>query len=510
LVSEEHWPATRQSLLIELLDHVRTKRHPIDGVVAMRGGEVLFDCAFHPYRAGALHQIYSCTKTLVGILIGIAIDKGHIAHVAQPIADFLSPGQRERLDPAKRALTIEHFLTMTSGLDIDDHGGNFEGYFAMTRNADMLGNALARPLAAAPGERFRYNNAGSHVLCCVLKAATGETPLAFARRYLFAPMGIETVIWDADAQAGNTGWAGIALAPRDLAKVGQLYLRRGLWNGKRLVSEDWVRASTAGRVAAKPHGHYGYHWWCGPDRFEAVGLFGQYLVVVPEDDAVVAITSSLPPGEFLLPKYLMSRFVLPAIGAANETDPLTAARLRSAVARVGRDAADAPFVWRSAEEGQCRDGAFERTAAPAFRFAVPARAKRQDCTSKFQVAALSTFEGYPLFVSVRDVPRGMTGERAGLQFAAGLKSFGAAEQLEILSNRETALACGGTCWRTDIRYRFKGSTVCTAVVLSALSGGKWICLEGHTPGNPAEIAAILESFRFMSEAPLTTDVPRAG
>lgn len=505
-MNRDHWPgaawrnsggsAIAEAPLADMLELIRVKRHAIDAILVQRGREVVFDCAFQPYRPGAPHPLYSCTKTIVGILLGIAIDKEYIESVERPIVDFLPAGHPARSDPRKRAITLRHFLTMTTGLDIEDHGGDFRGYFAMTRSDDLFDRVVRLPVAFPPGEKFKYNNGGSHVLACVLQAATGMTPLEFARDNLFAPLGIEKVAWDRNEQAGNTGWAGLSLTARDLAKIGRLYLDDGIFDGRRIVSSEWVRESIRAHVTAKPHGHYGYHWWVEPNQFEAIGLFGQYAFALPGHDAVVVIFSTLAPGDFLLPKYLLGRFILPALSGAGEKDAFAGARLHSLMAQAQRPGPDDRLVWRAPEEGMVEEGEFRRSAAPAFRFRCPPRATKQRTTWKYQVGALNTFEGFPFFVSVNEIPRGVAVENAGAHFAAGLRNFGPVEQFDILSNRPFTLACGAQAYRTDIRYQFRGSNVCTASVLSAYRDNKWVCLEGHTPGDPNEMAAIVESLMF--------------
>ena len=246
-------------VLARLLDHIEHKAPGIDSILVARGQDVLFDCTFAPWPRDRAHPIYSCTKTILGLLIGIAIDKHLIGGLDDAIYPLLRPGRRAGLEPARAAITIRHLLTMTSGLATEDYGGSFNGYFNMLSHRDLVERTLDLPLRAAPGEAFHYNNAGSHLLACILRNATGVSVLDFAREHLFGPLGIEDAAWDENREAGVTGWSGLSLRPRDLAKIGRLYLDGGLWGDRRIVSQAWVDASVRGHVEAKPHGRYGLH-----------------------------------------------------------------------------------------------------------------------------------------------------------------------------------------------------------------------------------------------------------
>lgn len=490
--------AVDAELLARLLDHIEQKAPGIDSILVTRGRDVLFDCTFAPWPTGGLHPIYSCTKTILGVLIGIAIDKQLIGGVDESVYRLLRPERCGDLGPEREALTIGHLLTMTSGLAAQDYGGSFNGYFQMLSRRDLVEQTLDLPMRSAPGSEFHYNNAGSHLLACILRNATGISVLDFAREHLFGPLGIEEFTWDQNPQAGVTGWSGLSLSPRDLAKVGQLYLDGGLWGHRRIVSTGWVEASTRGYAEAKPHGRYGYHWWVEPDLFMGVGHFGQYLIAVPESDLVIVINSSLQPGEMLLPKYLARTYLLPAFATRSQgpDDAFALAEVRTLMARARLPKAANRFVWHDEPRGVAQDGLFERTAFPAFRFRYPPRSARANLTSPSQVAAITTFESYPLYAFINDVPPGASLEGAGAIYAAALRTFGKAERFEVRSNKPFHLSDGTPAYRTDIRYRFEGSLTINAVVVSAFRQGKWICIEGHTPGDPTEIATIAESMTF--------------
>jgi CubicO group peptidase (beta-lactamase class C family) len=277
-------------VLAEMLDHARKRGLPVHNVLVVRHGRIVLDASFYPYDPGRPHDIASATKSIVSVLIGIAIDKGYIADAKQGVTDLLSGTSRFELDSRKSAIALEHLLTMTSGFDCGVEPGEKE-LAAMRRSDDWVAFALGLPLIREPGIRYAYCSCNNHLLSAVLTARTGESALAFARKHLFAPLGIEDVMWPADAHGRNHGWGDLHLHSRDFAKIAHLYLRGGRWNEKQVVSEHWVRQSIAPRVSVRDGVAYGYSWWLNTARqpavFEAVGRGGQRAAVVPDKDLVV-------------------------------------------------------------------------------------------------------------------------------------------------------------------------------------------------------------------------------
>jgi CubicO group peptidase (beta-lactamase class C family)/imidazolonepropionase-like amidohydrolase len=291
------WPvATPESqgmdsaVLAEMLEHARERRLAVHSVVIIRHGRVVMDATFYPYDRGRPHDIASATKSVMSLLVGIAIDKGYVSRVTQPVRELLSLPPSVTFDSSKERISIEHLLTMTSGLNCGVEPGEKE-LAAMRRSEDWTTFALALPMRAEPGTQYAYCSCNNHLLSTILSARTGESALAFARTHLFAPLGIKDVIWPADPRGRSHGWGDLHLHPRDLAKIAYLYLHRGRWNGRQIVSEHWVDQSIAPRVSVRDGVGYGYSWWINTTRrpavFEAVGRGGQRAAVVPDKDLVV-------------------------------------------------------------------------------------------------------------------------------------------------------------------------------------------------------------------------------
>lgn len=340
--SAEPWPtegwrtATPESqgldsrVLAEMLDHARSRGLPIHSVVIIRNGHVVLDATFYPYQSGHPHDVASVTKSVTSLLVGIALDKRYLKSVHQPVVSLLPGAAPATLDPRKRQITIEHLLTMTSGLDCGFGAGEPE-LAAMRRSDDWAAFALSMPMRATPGARFAYCSPNNHLLSSIVSATTGESLLSFARQHLFGPLGIREAVWPADAKGRTHGWGDLHLSPRDLAKIAYLYLRGGRWEGRQIVSEEWVRQSIAPRVTIRDGQGYGYGWWINTSRqphiFEAVGRGGQRAAILPDKDLVVVFnggglnTDDLAPFLF---RAIRSEAPLPENAGA-------AARLRNAL-----------------------------------------------------------------------------------------------------------------------------------------------------------------------------------
>src|SRR4051812_17212920 len=202
-------------LLAELLDHVRTKGLPLHNLVLIRRGQLIVDASIYPYSLDGLHDVASVTKSITSLLVGIAIDKGLIESVRQPVVSLLPAAVRGNPDTQRQAMTVENLLTMTSGLDCGFEPGERE-LAAMRRSDDWPAFALALPMRAAPGTQYAYCSCNNHLLSAILSARTGGSALAFARTHLFEPLGISTASWPADGHGLSHGWGDLHLFPADL------------------------------------------------------------------------------------------------------------------------------------------------------------------------------------------------------------------------------------------------------------------------------------------------------
>ncbi len=267
----------------------------VNSMVVVRGGSVIAE-EYWAGTASSLHQSRSVTKSVISILIGIAIDHGFIeGGISARMVDYL-PEDLVPDDPAKHEIRIWHLLTMSSGFEWDENADVESWLFG----PDPVAAILARPLAAPPGTVWNYNTAASHLLSVILTEATGMSTLAFADAYLFDQLGITERAWLITGGYQNGGH-GLVVRTEDLAKLGQLSLNRGTWAGERVVSNFWVNTSTypfvnnLGVMGPLNQVHYGLLWWLdrgtGHDIHFALGHGGQFVFCVPDLDLVVAVHS---------------------------------------------------------------------------------------------------------------------------------------------------------------------------------------------------------------------------
>lgn len=239
-------------------------------------------------------NIKSASKSIISLLVGIAIDKGFIEGVDQTIGDFFPEYFEENPDSAKAAITIRDLLTMRSGLETT----SFRNYGRWVMSSNWVDFTLDQPFAEQPGGRMVYSTGTSHLLSVILTKATGMSTRAFANEYLFGPMDIRIGGWDRDPQGYYMGGNNLAVAPLDLLKIGELMMNVGEYGGQQLISKDWIMESVQvyTRSNFNPY-NYGYMWWRRPvgnyQIFFAWGNGGQYIMILPELDAIISITSDL-------------------------------------------------------------------------------------------------------------------------------------------------------------------------------------------------------------------------
>ncbi len=267
-----------------------SKLKSLRSFIVSRNGKILKEAYFASYDGDSLDDVRSVTKSVVGILIGIALDKQIIKSVNQPINDYL--GAFLTGDPKKTAnITIQHLLTMTGGFKWSEDIAEFSGW---RRSNDPVAYVLRRPLSSKPGKTFNYNSGASHLLSAIISEASGKTTLEFAQQHLFEPLGIEHVDWQKLPRYYNGG-AGLRLHPRDMLKIGQIVVDDGWYNGKRIVSASWLNKTVSFQKKVRSSTGYGYLWWTEskvPDRnAAAIGFGGQFIIVLPDMELVMVATS---------------------------------------------------------------------------------------------------------------------------------------------------------------------------------------------------------------------------
>lgn len=270
-----------------------------DSLLITRHGRVVLDASYAPYDADEPHIINSSTKAVVSTLIAMLFKDGVLDSLDHPVLDFFKDRKIDNVDARKQALTVQHLLNMTSGLDWDEgyNGGAETSLYEMGRSPDWVQYILDRPMAHAPGETFYYNSGNSHLLSAIVTKLTGKSAEDFAKERLFTPLGITEHPWFKDSKGISAGGFGLALKPRDMAKIGYLYLRRGRWGEQQLLPPDWIEAVNHATVSMNatfdPGLSYADQFWALPDKhvFMAVGYHCQVIMVLPDPDIVAVMTA---------------------------------------------------------------------------------------------------------------------------------------------------------------------------------------------------------------------------
>jgi CubicO group peptidase (beta-lactamase class C family) len=248
------------ALLAQLVEQIHLQDLPVDSLQLVRNGSLILDAYFYPYPDDRMHDVASVTKSVTSTLVGIAVDQGLLTLDQKVVASFPDLVPMPPSD-GKADIELHHLLTMTSGLDCGRTPGEPE-LREMMGTDHFVQYALDLPMAVAPGTEFAYCSPGSHLLAAMITEAAGSSALDFARDNLFGPLGIVGAEWAQDPQGVNHGWGDLQIHPRDLARIGLLFLNEGDWNGVQVVSKDWVAEATRSLVTVDIDGTgYGYQWW---------------------------------------------------------------------------------------------------------------------------------------------------------------------------------------------------------------------------------------------------------
>lgn len=271
----------------------------LDSLLIARHGKIVLDTYYAPYSADIPHIMNSSTKAVIGTLAAMAMKDGLLDSTDHPVLDFFADRSILNLEDRKKAITVQHLLDMTSGIEWrEPTDGVPVTFFQMERSPDWTKFVLDLPMANAPGELFNYNSGNPQLLSAILTKLTGMSAEDYAKARLFGPLGISEWRWRRDPQGVSTGGNGLALLPRDMAKIGYLYLRNGEWEGETLIPPAFVeKASHATldmNLRFEPDFRYSNFFWALPKRnvYMAVGYHCQVIMIFPALDMVAVTTAS--------------------------------------------------------------------------------------------------------------------------------------------------------------------------------------------------------------------------
>lgn len=314
-----------------MLEFVNALDGKIDGLhslMVVRHGQVIAEAWWKPYDADHNHVLYSLSKSFTSTAVGFAVAEGKLS-LDDPVLKFFPDDAPADPSNNLKAMRVRDLLIMSTGHQDEP---------PVAPDVVSAKSFLAHPVPHLPGTHFKYNTAATFMQSAIVQKVSGQTVLDFLRPRLFEPLGIEHPVWDTNFEGVSLGGYGLRVRTEDLAKFGQLYLQRGSWNGKALQSDTWVAMATAKQTSngSNPNSDwnqgYGFQFWrCRHNAYRGDGAFGQYCLIMPEQDAVVAITSGVKDMQAVL--NLIWDLLLPALQPrALAVDPAAAQHLENKLA----------------------------------------------------------------------------------------------------------------------------------------------------------------------------------
>lgn len=274
----------------------------VDSMMIVRHGYIVAEAYSPLHTSETTHESYSYAKAVTGTLIGALLQDGLLESVDTPVVSLFPDRTIANLDERKQAMTVRDLLLMAPGLDANDLAVDTQGLQAtptgqlMIASDDWLQFALDLPMASDPGKVWNYNNAFTYILSGIITELTDMTALDYASEKLFAPLGIAKPVWFDSPDGLTFGYAGLQLTPRDMAKIGYLYLNHGMWDGQQIIPVEYADAALANQIRTPwPDSVFGYQFW----RFEslnasfALGHGGQYIMLFPDKDMMLIATGGM-------------------------------------------------------------------------------------------------------------------------------------------------------------------------------------------------------------------------
>ena len=324
--------------ITDFLTAASASKNEFHSFMFLRHGQVIAEGWWSPYVADLKHPLYSISKSFTSTAVGLAVSEGRLS-VDDKVVSFFPNDLPANISPALAAMTVKDLLTMQEGQDPDPTGPVTSG------DTNWIKGFLALPIVHTPGTSFLYNTLGVYILSAIVQKVTGQKVIDYLRPRVFEPLGISGENWAVSPQGINTGGWGLSLKTEDMAKFGQLYLQQGMWNGRQILPKTWIAQAVTSYNDQGPSWSwptpkdssdwrqgYGYLFWrCRHNAFRADGAMGQYIIVLPDQDAVIAITCKTNDMQDEI--NLVWRYLLPSIhkGVLPE-DKAATASLRHALA----------------------------------------------------------------------------------------------------------------------------------------------------------------------------------
>jgi CubicO group peptidase (beta-lactamase class C family) len=301
------------SAILAFVQAAENDLEALHSFMLVRHGHVVAEGWWSPYAREHPHMLFSLSKSFTSTAVGLAVAEGRLS-VDDPVLAFFPEDAPAEASDNLAAMRVRHLLSMVTG-----HAEDTTGYLHESADGNWVKAFLARPVEHEPGTHFLYNTGASYVLSAIVQKLTGMTLLDYLQPRLFEPLGIEGATWETCPRGINTGGFGLSVKTQDIARFGQLYLDKGAWQGRQLLPAAWVQEATARQVDNAPSDNpeweqgYGYQFWrCRHNVYRGDGAFGQFCIVMPDQDAVLAITSGVGNMQAVLDRVW--EHLLPAMG----------------------------------------------------------------------------------------------------------------------------------------------------------------------------------------------------
>ena len=322
--------------IIQFLDATSKSKTEFHSFMLVRHGKVIAEGWWNPYRADLKHTMYSCSKSFTATAVGFAVQEKKIS-LSDKVVSFFPHDLPDTVSKFLSQLTVKDVLMMSDGQEPDPTGPVGSKY------TNWIKGFLATPILHEPGSVFLYNSLGTYMLSAMVQKVTGEKIADYLKPRLFEPLGINGMDWETDLQGINTGGWGLRLKTEDMAKFAQLFLQKGKWDGKQVLPASWVEDASTMKIMQAPNAPqstrdssdwlqgYCYQMWrCRHNAFRGDGAFGQFMIVMPDQDAVLAITAETPDMQEEL--NLVWKYLLPAFKTNKlPADVATSARLKQKI-----------------------------------------------------------------------------------------------------------------------------------------------------------------------------------
>lgn len=327
-----HMRGTNPAIILSVLDEIERENIELHSLLIWQDGALITDAYWAPFSAARPHMMHSVTKSFTSVAVGLAVSDGLLS-VDDQVISFFPEHMHQEPDDNLKDMRVRHLLTMTSG-----HGRGISGGSWRRLKTSWIEDFLKQPTPFIPGETFVYDSAASYMLSAIVQKVTGRQINDYLKERIFEPMGMSAFMkWDIGTDGVNTGGNGLSCTSEDMLKLGILHLQGGEWQGQQLLPRDWVNVTTGMQVrdvvmgvftgdhylgpeelaegeAANKREGYGYQWWRGPhNSFSANGLFGQYCIVLPDQQTVVVFTGGLADSDRRVHQLIYDR-LRPALG----------------------------------------------------------------------------------------------------------------------------------------------------------------------------------------------------